>query len=197
MIAYKGFTKDLTARLGRGNYQFRPGVTAVEESSKTVRSGFHCCENPFECLGYYSLKSDDQFWQVEAAGSIDEDGAERIACTEMTLIKRLTVKEFAGYGMAYIVQHPMRDKWEQRTNGIVVARERAEAGERETIAIARGKHPRVKGAEGAILGLILEPRKGEITSARLFVPDRQQAGKWYTIDENRNLREVRDEKKAD
>lgn len=59
MIAYKGFTKDLTARLGRGNYQFKPGETAIEENSKTVRSGFHCCENPFECLGYYNLKSDD------------------------------------------------------------------------------------------------------------------------------------------
>lgn len=197
MIAYKGFTKDLTARLGSGNYKFKPGETAVEESSKTVRSGFHCCENPFECLGYYSLKSDDQFWQVEASGSIDEDNFERIACTEMTLIKRLSVKEFAGYGMAYIVRHPMRDKWEQRYRGIVVAKERAEADERESIAIARGKHPKVKGVEGAILGLILEPQKGEIASARLFVPDRQQAGKWYTIDADRNLKEVQDEAEAD
>lgn len=196
MIAYKGFTKDLTARLGHGIYQFKPGETAVEESSKTVRSGFHCCENPFECLGYYRLKSDDQFWQVEASGSIDEDAYERIACTELTLIKKLTVKEFAGYGMAYIVQHPMRDRWEQRYQGIVVAKERAEANERENIAIARGKHPRVKGVEGAILGLILEPERGEIVSARLFVANRQQAGKWYTIDEDRNLQEVQDEKKA-
>ena len=196
MIAYKGFTKDLTARLGQGNYQFKPGETEVEKSSKTARSGFHCCENPFECLGYYSLKTDDQFWQVEASGSIDEDDCERIACTEITLIKKLTVKEFAGYGMAYIVQHPMRDRWEQKTKGIVVARESAEADESESLAIARGQPPKVQGVEGAILGLILEPKKGEIISARLFVPDRQQAGKWYTIDENRNLQEVKDEKKA-
>lgn len=197
MIAYKGFTKDLTARLGNGIFQFKPGETVTEESSKTARSGFHCCENPFECLGYYGLKSDNQFWQVEAAGSIDEDGSERIACTELTLIKKLSIKEFAGYGMAYIVQHPMRGKWEQNRRGIVVAKEKAEAKDREDIAIARGEKPKVKGVEGAILGLILEPEKGKIVSARLFVPNRQQAGKWYTIDENRNLREVRDEKKAD
>lgn len=196
MIAYKGFTKNLTARLGKGIYQFKPGETAIEEHSKTANSGFHCCENPFECLGYYGLKTGDQFWQVEASGSIDEDENERIACTEITLIKKLTVKEFAGYGMAYIVQHPMRDKWEQERNGLVVAKESAEADERESIAIARGKHPKVKGVEGAILGLILEQKKGEIISARLFVPDRQQAGKWYTIDGNRNLQEVQDEKKA-
>lgn len=196
MIAYKGFTKDLTARLGRGNYQFKPGETFFEESSKTVRSGFHCCENPFECLSYYSLQSEDQFWQVEAAGSIDEDDSERIACTEMTLIKKLSVKEFAGYGMAYIVQHPMRDKWEQNRNGVVVAKERAEAKLADSIAIARGKQPMVKGVEGAVLGLILEPQKGEIASARLFVPDRQQSGRWYTIDADRNLQEVQNEEKA-
>ena len=197
MIAYKGFTKDLTARLGRGTYQFRPGETAREESSKTVRSGFHCCENPFECLSYYDLLSDDQFWQVEASGSIDEDDSERIACTEMTLLKKLTVKEFAGYGMAYIVQHPMRDKWEQNRRGIQVAKDKAVADVKGAIAIARGKNPRVMGVEGAVLGLVLEPQKGEIISARLFVASRQQAGKWITIDEDRNLQEVQDEAEAD
>lgn len=196
MIAYKGFTKEMTAILGRGEYQFESGKTAIEGRSKTARSGFHCCENPFECLVYYPLCSDNQYWQVEAAGSIDEDGEERIACTELTLLKKLSIKELAGYGMAYIIQHPMRDKWEQTGKGIEVAKDKAEGKRKNSIAIARGKKPRVKGVEGAILGLILEPNKGEITSAKLFVPDKQQAGKWYTVDENRNLKEVQDEEKS-
>lgn len=197
MIAYKGFTKELTARWGAGIYQFEPGKKAIEESSKTARSGFHCCENPFECLIYYPLQSDNQYWQVEAAGSIDEDSEERIACTELTLLKKLSIKELAGYGMAYIIQHPMRDRWEQRGTGIEVVKDKAEAQMKNSIAIARGKNPRVKGVEGSILGLILEPNKGEITSAKLFVPDKQQAGKWYTIDKNRNLKEVWDEEESD
>ena len=196
MIAYKGFTKDLKARLGRGNYQFTPGETVREESSKTVRSGFHCCENPFECLSYYNLQSDDRFWQVEAAGSIDEDDSERIACTEMTLINELTFKEFAMHGMAYIINHPMRDKWQQATRGIQVAEDKAEAYGKDVIAIARGKNPRVKGSEGAILGLIVEPEKGFITGVKLFVVSERQARKWYTLDEFRNLEEVRDEKEG-
>ena len=68
---------------------------------------------------------------------------------------------------------------------------------KNNIAIARGKNPRVRGVEGAILGLLLEPVKGEIASAKLFVPNKQQAGKWYTIDRERNLWEVRDEKESD
>lgn len=190
MIAYKGFTKELTARLGRGVFQFKPGEKVIEKSSKTARSGFHCCENPFECLFYYPLQSDNQFWQVEAAGSIDEDDNERIACTELTLIKKLSIKELAGYGMEYIIRHPLRDNWQQQGIGIQVAKNEAEGSCRDFIAIARGKNPKVKGVEGAILGLILEPMEGEIISAKLFVPNSQQAGKWYTVDKDRNLREV-------
>lgn len=196
MIAYKGFTKGLAARLGR-DYQFKPGETVTEKSSKTVRSGFHCCENPFECLDYYPLQSGNRYWQVEAAGSIDEDENERIACTELTLIRELSIKELAGYGMAYIIQHPRRDKWRKQGIGIQVDKNKAEATCRDSIAIARGKNPKVRGVEGAILGLILESKSGEIVSAKLFTADRQQAGKWYTIDTDRNLQEVCDEKKGD
>lgn len=196
MIAYKGFTKELTARLGHGIYHFRPGETVKEESSKTASRGFHCCENPFECLPYYPLRAGNRYWQVEAAGSIDEDGDERIACTELTLIRELSIKELAGYGMAYIIQHPMRDRWKKSGRGFLITDGPAEGTDSDFIAVSRGRHPKVKGVEGAVLGLILEPEKGEILSAKLFTVSRQQAGKWYTVDAKRNLKEVRDEKKG-
>lgn len=197
MLAYKGFTKELTATKGKGVFEFEVGPTYTEEACKTVRNGFHCCENPFECLTYYPLNGSNRYFLVYAGGNIDEDESERIACTRLTLLKELTLKEFAGHGMTYMVQHPMRDKWEKGYTGIKVAKEQAEATEKNNIAIARGKNPRVRGVEGAILGLLLEPVKGEIASARLFVPNKQQAGKWYTIDRERNLWEVRDEKESD
>ncbi len=197
MLVYKGFTKELTATLGKGVFKFEVGKTYTEEKCKTVRNGFHCCENPFECLTYYPLNGSNRYFLVNAAGNIDEDEGERIACTKLTLLKELTLKEFAGHGMTYMVQHPMRDKWEKDHYGIKVAKEKAEATEKNNIAIARGKNPRVRGVEGAILGLLLEPVKGEIASAKLFVPNKQQAGKWYTIDRERNLWEVRDEKESD
>ena len=43
----------------------------------------------------------------------------------------------------------------------------------------------------------MEPERGRITSAKLFVVLQQQAGKWYTIDENRQLKEVNGEKEGD
>lgn len=58
MIAYKGFNKELCSVMGDGNKQtchFEPGETKKVEKSKTARNGFHCCENPFECLEYYAM----------------------------------------------------------------------------------------------------------------------------------------------
>lgn len=79
MRAYKGFTKELISRLGNGEKEtccFTPGETKEVEASKTVSSGFHCCENPFECLAYYAFDGSNRFFIVEAAGDIDEDDDE-------------------------------------------------------------------------------------------------------------------------
>ena len=138
MVAFKGFSPDLTARLGRGRYQFAPGQTYQEDRSKTASCGFHCCENPFDCLRYYSLGR-DRFFLVEAAGSIDEDEYNRIACTEITLVQELDIKQFAGYGMIYMVNHPLRANWERR-DAVLVAGDKAD-GTNQLIDISRRARP--------------------------------------------------------
>lgn len=178
MIAYKGFSRELKAVLGAG-YTFGEGGTYTETGSKTGRNGFHCCENPFECFAYYSPLS-SRFWQVEAGGSIDEDNNGRIACTELTLVKELSLKELVVYGMEYIIRHPLRERWQISNGCVEVAEDSAEAMS-GGIAVARGAAPKVRGTEGAILGLIRETEPGNIENACLFVVSAGQAGKWYTI----------------
>lgn len=196
MIAFKGFTKELTARLGRGTYQFEAGKTYTEESSKTVRSGFHCCENPFNCLTYYSLDGENRFFMVEAAGSIDEDGDERIACTEITLLKELSVLEFALEGMKYIIKHPAREGWQQNYSEVKVQPNMAEVTKANHIAIARGANPCVKGPEGSILGIIREMEGFGIVDAKLFVVEAAEADKWLMLGKDRKVMEVQDEETA-
>lgn len=171
MIAYKGFNMRLESVMGNGKKEtcsFEPGKTYKETESKTARSGFHCCENPFECLTYYSLDGQNRFFQVLAEGDINEDDNERIACTELTLVKELTLAEFALRGMEYMIMHPSREKWQQRYTNVCVAKDEAEAKSESSIAIARGPHPIVKGVPGSILGLIIEPVPGKITEAKMF-----------------------------
>lgn len=184
MTAYKGFSKELKAVLGAG-YTFEAGGTYTEEESKTGRNGFHCCENPFECFSYYSPYG-SRFWVVEAGGSIDEDKEGRIACTDLTLLKELTLQQMVVCGMEYIIRHPLRERWEISNGDVEVAEDSAEARSKGGIAVARGAYPKVRGPKGAILGLIREPERGNIVNAKIFTVSAAQAGKWYTIGECRS-----------
>lgn len=189
MIAYKGFTKDLWSRLGddkEENCRFVIGETKKVSESKTARSGFHCCENPFSCLGYYDLDGQNRFFKVEAAGDIDEDESERIACTKITLVKELNMKEFALEGMKYIIEHPDRANWKQSHGTVVVKQDEAEAKDQKSIAIARGTNPKVKGPEGSILGLIVEDDQG-IKNAKLLICTGATADKWLRLTEEREV----------
>lgn len=192
MIAYKGFNKQLRSVLGNNREetcQFQIGKTLKEESCKTAHNGFHCCENPFECLTYYAMNGQNRFFKVEAAGNIDEDGLERIACTEITILEELTPLKFAMEGMRYIIEHPDRAKWEQQHGTVSVKKDEAYAEAENCIAIARGKNPKVKGPKGSILGLIVEDKNG-ITNCKLFIQSEELADKWCCLTEDRKIKEA-------
>lgn len=152
MIAFKGVSKDNTNRLGQGRIVYEVGNTYKTDRSKTVNSGFHCCENIFECLTYYDIER-DKFLMVEAKGSIDEDDRERIACTEMEVLEELSMPRIAAEGMKYIIEHPERDKWVQSYKGVEVAKDKAYA---EYIAIARGRDPKAAAEQGGYIGFLIE-----------------------------------------
>lgn len=181
MLAYKGFRSDLTCTFGSGTFQYQTGQTIKAEGSKAQHTGLHCAENPVECLRWYPLGNGNRYFLVEAAGSIDELGGidTQLACTEMTLLKELSLKEFAGHAMMYMVKHPLRD-WKRESRMLQIAEDKAEAAE-NGIAIARGQHPKVKGKSGAVLGLIRD-NGGLIEDAKLFVVEGEiEPDTWYTL----------------
>ena len=86
MIAYKGFRPGLICR----GYQFVMGLNTTEKAN-CRENGFHCAEDPLDCLSYYSSLEHSEYYIVNAGGDIDEDEHDsKIACTELTVIKRLT-----------------------------------------------------------------------------------------------------------
>lgn len=192
MIAFKGFSPELTSTHGNGvkkDCTFEPGCTMESKESKTARTGYHCCENPFECLAYYPFDGKNRFFKVVAEGDIDEDDQERISCTKITLEQELSFLQFVMEGMKYMIEHPQRP-WEQYKYNCIVQADEAEAVAEYGIAIARGKTPRVKGVKGSIVGMILE-EDGVIQNAKLLVIRGIQEGlanRWITIDENREVK---------
>lgn len=192
MIAYKGFTQDLKSIMGNGKPEtcsFRPGITMMEESSKTGQSGYHCCDHPFGCLDYYGWNGQNRFFKVEASGDINEDGKGRIACTEITLLKELSLAEMAMEEMAYMVEHPDRDGWECSHNMAHVVKDEGACTD-GGIMIVRGENPRVSGVEGSIVGL-LKDEGGMITMARLSILVNDFTGIWLELTEDGKTREVK------
>lgn len=48
--SYKGFNKDMTCR----GFQYEEGKEYEESNALVCENGFHTCEYPLDCLGYYS-----------------------------------------------------------------------------------------------------------------------------------------------
>lgn len=184
MIAYKGFRHDLTCTMGKGIFQYRIGETVREDKSKCVREGLHCCEYVLDCMNYYGLDGKNRFCMVEAAGSIDEDGNDKISCTEMTIVKELTSKQIASAAMAYMVQHPLRD-WKKNGGNLCVQEEKAECLGEGGIAIARGADPVAKGGKGTVIGLLKEQEPGVFSGFCIAVVGENgiRPGRWYRMNQ--------------
>ena len=173
MIAYKGFDKGLQCR----GYQFQMGLN-VTEKAKAVAYGFHCAEDPLDCLTYYSNMSASEYYIVDAGGDVNEDGRDtKIACTELTIIKKLTKEEFVMHALAYMADHPKRE-WNNH-----VGKDKAEAGY-DGFAIARGRDPMARGRVGSILAFAKENKAGVITEVAMVTVDgeRIKADTWYGVD---------------
>ena len=173
MIAYKGFSPGLICR----GYQFKMGLNVTAEAN-CVQNGFHCAANPLDCLSYYSDFARNEYYIVNAGGDIDEDGCDsKIACTELTILKRLDLKEFVLHALVYMYDHPLMP-WNHH-----VRRDIGEAS--DGFAIVRGLDPRAKGKDGDVLALAMESATGDkIKQIALVVVDGEKvrADTWYNID---------------
>lgn len=173
MLAYKGFHPGLVC-LG---YQFRTGLN-VTDKANCRSNGFHCAANPLDCLSYYSDMDRSEYWLVDAGGDIDEDGEDsKIACTHLTILKKLTPKDFFLHALVYMVDHP-----ELAWNSHV----RREIGEASSgFVVVRGIDPVACGKKGDILALAQEsPLTGQIIQIGLAEVDGSQIrpDRWYNVD---------------
>lgn len=151
MIAYKGFDKDLSCTSGGHKFQYKLGVVNKEPQANCRSNGFHCAENPLDCLSYYPNTIASVYYMVQASGDIDEDDIDsKISCTEMTLIKQLTLEELVKGGLAYMVKHPLR-------KNATCVKSSEKNGYRGNIVVVRDKYPYVAAEQiGTVIGLARE-----------------------------------------
>lgn len=176
MIAYKAFGQGLICR----GYQFKMGLNRTDKAN-CAQNGFHCAENPLDCLSYYPDMEQSEYYIVDAGGDIDEDDHDsKISCTELTVLKKLTRRDFFLHGLAFMADHPLRE-WSSH-----VTKDRAEA--QYGYAVVRGIDPVAKGEAGDILALAREDAEtGEVKQVALASVDGVNIvpGIWYDV----NLKE--------
>lgn len=142
MRAYKAFSIGLKCR----GYQFVEGKNVTDEAN-CVKNGFHCAENPLDCLCYYPNVRTSEYWVVDAGGDIDEDATDsKIACTELITIRKLSLNEYLLHCLAWIAKNP-----KSRNHSKI----HLECGSSDYgAAIVCGLNPIAKGKTGDVLALL-------------------------------------------
>lgn len=143
MIAYKGFEKNLSCR----GYQFkRYGINETTEAN-CRQNGFHCAENPLDCLVHYPNWRNSRYFVVKAFGDLDEDDWDtKISCTKMELKEELDFSMLLLRGAAYMAIHPDRP-W------CSLVRKETGVGNNGFV-IVRGKQPKAKGRKNDLYSSI-------------------------------------------
>ena len=87
MRASKGFNKDLTCR----GYQYEEGKEFHTERAECCDTGFHACEYPLDCFGYYD-PAHSVYHEVELSGEMDKSGDNTKVCaTDIKIGARLSI----------------------------------------------------------------------------------------------------------
>ena len=87
MRAFKGFNKDLTCR----GYQYEEGKEFHTERAECCDTGFHACEYPLDCFGYYD-PAHSVFHEVELSGEMDKSRDNTKVCaTDIKIGVRLSI----------------------------------------------------------------------------------------------------------
>ena len=86
-IAYKAFRPDLSCQAGGSTYQYQLQKWNEIKEAKCRETGFHCAEDPLDCLSYYPVWEQAVYYMVAADGDIDEDACDsKIACTRLQVL---------------------------------------------------------------------------------------------------------------
>lgn len=104
---YKGFNKDMTCR----GMQYEEGKTyEMEGKPECCNQGYHFCEYPLDCFGYYS-PNESKFCEVEALGDTDKDlGDAKTATNKLKVGAEITIAGLVKASIEYTNQRAKKVK---------------------------------------------------------------------------------------
>ena len=98
METYKGFNKDMTAKNG---YQYEEGKEYEEEKAVACECGFHACEYPLDCFGYYS-PANSVYHIVEQSGELSKNSSDsKVASTKIKIGAEISIAGLVKAAIEY------------------------------------------------------------------------------------------------
>ena len=208
MKAYKGFNKDMTCR----GFQYEIGKTYETDKAEMCSSGFHACENPLDCFGYYSPGT-SKYCEVE----LEDNGQRRsddtkVVGKKITIGAELSVPMLCKLHFEYVTSRCKpanasvagdnesaaageRGSASAGNCGSAVSRGTSEVG-KNGVAVARGNGVKVKGGIGSVL-VICEENSDDynIKNYKVAIVDGKKIKEntYYQFDSNGEFIEVKDD----
>lgn len=139
--SYKGFNKDMTCR----GFQYKEGKEYETSKAVVCNEGFHACEHPLDCLGYYPPNT-SVYHEVEQTGEFSSDSGSRDSKIASTKIKIGAKLSIAGLVQAAIDFTKSKTVTMQDATGNYGA---SSADNSTAVAVAWGYESKAKGCIGA------------------------------------------------
>ena len=167
--SYKGFNKDMTCR----DFQYKEGKEYETSKAVVCNEGFHACEHPLDCLGYYPPNT-SVYHEVEQTGEFSSDSGSRDSKIASTKIKIGAKLSIAGLVQAAIDFTKSKTVTMQDATGNCGAssatgyKGASSADNSTAVAVAWGYESKAKGCIGAHI-VCAEWKYDNLNSDWLFV----------------------------
>ena len=187
MKLYKGFNADMTCR----GFQYAEGATYETDEAKLCEAGFHACEAPLDCFGYYEPAA-SVYHEVEldATDETSSDDTKRVG-RKIKIGARLSIKNLVDAQIEYVREHCSPSKLKHTTGD----RSANSSTGYASINVGWGRFNRCKGALGNYLVLSewgeWDGEKYPLLGAVMVCVDGEKVkpDTWYAL-ENGELTEV-------
>jgi hypothetical protein len=159
MRTFKGFNKDLTCR----GYQYEEGKEFHTERAECCDTGFHACEYPLDCFGYYD-PAHSVFHEVELSGEMDKSGDNTKVCaTDIKIGARLSIAGLVKMAIDFTMSKVNKEAGSDERHGFASAtgykgassatgyKGASSVSDPTGVAVAWGHEARAKGCKGAHL----------------------------------------------
>ena len=159
ITTYKGFNKDMTCR----GFQYEEGKVYEIDKAEACNCGFHACEYPLDCFGYYA-PAEGVFHLVEQSGTLSKHSDDsKVASTKIKIGAQISIAGLVKAAIEYTVKRVNPEAKADESQGASSAtgncgassvtgyRGAVEVGDKEAVAVAWGYKSKAKGVLGSYL----------------------------------------------